>query len=139
PRPIQLARWVEALPSPLSIAWHAAGACLRDYALREIYRRDLVAVQADGLLTLSGLDSTLELAAEVLGISGTGGTDLVETVAEARSLAGEYVALDGPEYLLARAGPAKDLVREFVHALAIGLRLMRLQAVINLNSALPPP
>jgi hypothetical protein len=139
PTPIQLTQWIRAVPSPASLAWRAASTCLRDYALREVYTRDLVAVQTDGLLTLTGLDAPLELVAQVLGIATAEGTDLVETLEEGRSLAGEYVALDGPEYLLARAATAKDAVREFVRELAIGLRLMRLQAVINLNSALPPP
>lgn len=139
PTLVQLAQWVQTLPSPASLAWRTASACLRDYTLREVYARDLVAAQADGLLTLTGLDTPLELAAQVLGIGGTRTADLVETVEEARSLAGEYVALDGPEYLLARAGTAKGAVREFLRALAVGLRLTRLQAVINLNCALPPP
>jgi hypothetical protein len=139
PTTIQLGQWADALPSPVNLAWRTAGLCLHDYALREVYKRDLVAVQADGLLTLAGLDSPLELAAGVLGIAGTDSAGLVEAVEEARSLAGEYVAVDGPEYLLARAGAAKDAVREFVRELAIGLRLTRLQAVINLNIAVPPP
>jgi hypothetical protein len=139
PTGIQLAQWIEALPSPAAVAWRTASACLRDYALREVYTRDLVAAQADGLLTLTGLDAPLELGALVLGIAGTRGTNLVETLEEMRSLAGEYVALDGPEYLLAHSGMAQDAAETFIRELAIGLRLTHLQAVMNLNSALPPP
>jgi hypothetical protein len=139
PTPLQLAQWVEGLPSPASLAWRTASACLHDYALREVYARDLVAAQADGLLTLTGLEAPLELAAQVLGVAGTGSTDLVQMVEEARSVAGEYLALDGPEYLLARPGTARDAVRSLSRELAIGLRITHLQAVINLNSALPPP
>jgi hypothetical protein len=134
-----LAQWVLAQPSPANLAWRAASVCFRDYALREVYSRDLVSAQADGLLSLTGVEAPLELGGWVLGIADTRGTDVVEILEEARSLAGEYVALDGPEYLLAHASMAKDAIRRFIRELAIGLRITRLQAVINLNSALPPP
>src|SRR5579871_1543273 len=139
PTPIQLARWVEALPAPTDLAWRLAEACLHDYALREVYTRDLVAVQADGLLTLTGLATPLGLTAQVLGIASTGRPDLVEAMEEARSSAGEYVAVDGTEYLLARRGRAQEAVPRFVRELTIALRLLRLHAILNLNCALPPP
>jgi hypothetical protein len=137
PTHIELAQWVDTMPSA-RLARRAAGACLRDFALRNIYQRDLVAVQADGLLSLAGLDSPLELAAGVLRIDGAPASNLVEIVEEARSLVGEYVALDGPEYSLARTGMASEGVGRLVRELAIGLRLTHLQAVVNLNIARPP-
>jgi hypothetical protein len=106
---------------------------------QEAYTRDLVAAQADGLLTLMGLDAPLQLGAWVLGMTGAHELDLVERFEEARSLAGEYVALDGPEYLLAGLGKPEDTAGRFIRELAVGLRVTHLQAVINLNSALPPP
>src|SRR5262249_10548251 len=97
PTPVELARWIGDLACPAAVAWRTASACLRNYALREAYTRDLVAAQADGLLTLMGLDAPVELGARVLEMTGTHELDLVERFEEARSLAGEYVALDGPE------------------------------------------
>jgi hypothetical protein len=139
PTPLELAQWIEQLPSPASLVWRAGRACLSAYTLREVYTRDLVAAQSAGLLTLMGLDTPLELGAQVLGITGTTGTELVETLEEARGFAGEYVALDGPEYLLRRPSMGKDAIPLFIRELAIGLRITHLQAVINLNSVVPPP
>jgi hypothetical protein len=137
--PVQMARWIQDLASPADVAWRTASTCLREYTLQEIYARDLVAAHADGLLTLTGLDAPLELAAQVLGNSGTSDMDLVESIEQARGLAGEYVALDGPEYLLADSGVVEQRAGRFIRELAIGLRITHLQAVINLNSALSPP
>ena len=106
--------------------------------MREIFARDLVAAQAAGLLTLGGLDTPLELGAGVLGITAPDESDLVAALEAARSLAGEYLALDGPEYWVSRPGMSKDAAQRFVRELAIGLRLTHLQAVINLNSARAP-
>jgi hypothetical protein len=138
PTPLQLAQWIGQEPAPASLAWRAAGACLRDYALREVFARDLVAAQTAGLLTLGGLDSPLELSAGVLGITSPEDSDLVATIEAARSLAGEYLAIDGPEYWVSRPGMSKDAAPRFVRELAIGLRLTHLQAVINLNCERPP-
>jgi hypothetical protein len=139
PTLIQLAQWMGEETAPASLAWRAAGVCLRDYTLREVYARDLVAAQSAGLLTLGGLDTPLELGAGVLGITATEGVDLVEAVEEARSFAGQYLALDAPEFLIAQRGMAEDAARRFIRELSIGLRSTHLQAVINLNCAKPPP
>jgi hypothetical protein len=139
PTPLQLAQWIEGCPSPAALSWRTARACFRDYALREIYTRDLVAAQSDGLLTLTGLAAPLQLSAQIAGLDPTRGPDLVEVLDEARNLAGEYVALDGPEYLLTTAGTPKGVAQSFLRELAIGLRLTHLHAVINLHTALPPP
>jgi hypothetical protein len=139
PTPLQLAQWIDACPAPAALSWRIARACFRNYTLREVYARDLVAAQSDGLLTLTGLDAPLQLSAQIVGLDPTRGPDLVEALEGARNLAGEYVALDGPEYLLTTATTLRDAARTFLRELAIGLRLTRLQAVINLHSALPPP
>lgn len=139
PTTVQMAQWVETLPSPADLAWRTASRCFRDYALQEVYTRDLVSAHYDGLLTLTGLDTPLELGAQVLAIAGARSPDLVEILEEARGLAGEYLALDGPDYLLAHSGTATVTARTFLRELAIGLRVTRLRAVINLHCALPPP
>ncbi len=113
-------------------------ACARSYTLQAVYTRDLVAAQSDGLLTLTGLEHPDELAGCVLTPPPEG--DLAAALQEARHLAGGFVALDGPEYLLAARGRANDEgARDFAHALAVGAALSGLKAVVNLNCAAPPP
>jgi hypothetical protein len=130
-----LRRWVEEVPPPVELAWRIAGACLREHALRAVFARDLVAAQAAGLLTLTGLEEPLELAACVLGVPGPDG--LAAAVEEARTVAGDLVAVDGPEWLLAQ-GVVGGSAAVFARELALGLRATRLRAVLNLNCAAPP-
>jgi hypothetical protein len=111
-------------------------ACTRSYTLQGVFARDLVAAQADGLLTLTGLEHPERLEGLVLGsVSGAGGGP-AEAVEAARGPAGRFVALDGPEY--DPAGEESD-AREFARNLSVGLRLAGLTAVVNLNAASPPP
>jgi hypothetical protein len=117
--------------------------CVRQYALRRVFARDLAAAHGDGLLTLTGLEAPLELAGCVLGgpeavPAAGGGPGLVEAVEETRRLAGGFVALDGPEFALARASAGPAAVPGYLRELAVGLRATGLRAVVNLNSALPP-
>jgi hypothetical protein len=138
PAVAELTRWVEEVPPPAVLAWRTSGACLREFSLRAVFARDLVAAQSEGLLTLAGLEAPLELAGCVLAPSGSRTCGLIEAVEEVRSTAGHLLAIDGPEYALADAsspGPAAEFVRE----LAIGLRSTGLRTVVNLNCATPPP
>jgi hypothetical protein len=114
--------------------------CTRAYSLQAVFTRDLVAAQDAGLLTLTGLDAPDRLAACVLGPRFWPGTSLTSAVELVARVAGGCVVLDAPEHLLAvwgraDAGGAADLVRQFL----LGLRLTGLHAVVNLNSAAPPP
>ena len=63
----EVSQWAESGLAPAELAWRAAGAALRDYSLRKVFTRNLVAAHADGLLQLSGLETPLELAGSVLG------------------------------------------------------------------------
>jgi hypothetical protein len=112
--------------------------CVRAYTLQAVFTRDLAAAQGAGLLTLTGLDAPGELAGCVLGPPAEGG-GLIPALEEARRLAGRFVALDGPEHLLA-AGRAwgEDGPTAFARALELGLRITELEAVVNLNCASPP-
>jgi hypothetical protein len=117
--------------------------CVRQYTLRHVFARDLVAVQGDGLLTLTGLEAPFELAGCVLSTSEAvpaagAGPGLVEALEETRRLAGGFVAADGPEYALARAGAGPAAAAVYLRELAVGLRATGLRAVVNLNSAVPP-
>jgi hypothetical protein len=135
----QLAHWVEEARSPHQLTWLAAQACLRDYSLRDVFARDVAAVHAEGLLWLTGLETPLELAGSVVVHPEAASLGVVEYLAEARQLAGSLLAWDGPEYRLARLGSGTQGTDDFCRALELGLRLSCLQAVINLNSATPPP
>jgi hypothetical protein len=137
PAPEQLAYWVENLPSPGALTWRAAHACLANYSLRKIFSRDIVAAQFDGFLTLTGVHAPLELAGCVLANPRLGDDGILQAVEEARSLTGMLLAVDGPEYLLARQ-PA-PAVGDFARSLRTALRFTQLQVVLNLNTALPPP
>jgi hypothetical protein len=111
-----------------------AAACLREYSRHVVFSRDLVSAQADGLLTLAGLDAPLGLAGCVLTPPSGTPRGLVERLAEARPLAGAFVALDGPDHTLGRQAGAANFAQE----LGRGLRATRLRALVNLGCAAPP-
>jgi hypothetical protein len=137
PADIDVASLVRSVRAPERLHRALSGACLRSFALREVFTRDLVAAQNDGLLTLMGLEAPLELANWAPGPLPVGGV-LVEAIADLRDAVGCSVALDGPEYALARHSPANETgASGFVRELAIGLRATGLWACINLNA--PPP
>jgi hypothetical protein len=104
-----------------------------------VFTRDLVAAQADGLLTLTGLETPLELAGAVLEAPATADGQVIDAVGEARRLVGQFLAIDGPEYGLARRpAPAPDAAATYARELGIALRATGLGAVVNLNCATPP-
>jgi hypothetical protein len=113
--------------------------CLEQYTLQTVFTRDLKAAHDEGLLTLTGLEAPGELAGCVLDGVAAAGRGLVEAVEAARRSAGGFAALDGPEYLLARAGRADAAsARAFARDLGLGLRVAGLRAVVNLNAAEAP-
>jgi hypothetical protein len=130
-------------PSPLTVRFSATDPlpavlrdCIGQYTLQRVFARDLVAAHHDGLLTLGGLDAPLELAGCVLAPPADPAQGLVETIEDARSLAGNVLAIDGPEHVL--AGTGEETAR-WARELGIGLRATGLAAVVNLNAAAPPP
>jgi hypothetical protein len=128
--------------------------CTRDYTLRVVYTRDLASAHHDGLVTLGGLEAPGELASCLLGPPGSaGGTrdseawpGLLEGVADSP---GRCVVLEGPEYALLRLSGqrprrgahawAERVADGFLRELSLGLRLAGRRAVLNVNSAAPPP
>ena len=115
--------------------------CVRKFTLQSVFARDLVAAQADGLMTLTGLESPHELAGCVLGppIANVAEDGILTALEKARRFAGGLLAIDGPEYFLAHSAIAEmDKARTFARELALGSRLTRLRAVVNLNCATPP-
>jgi hypothetical protein len=112
--------------------------CCRDYALQAIFTRDLAAAQSAGLLTLTGLNEPDELAGSILPLPPRAGTPLAAAVEEVRHLAGHFIVVDSPEHLLADSdGPRA--ASDWAAQLLLGLRLGGLEAVVNLNAAVPPP
>ena len=111
--------------------------CARDWTLQTVFARDLAAAHADGLLTLTGLESPGELAGCVLGPPGEDG--LLAAVEKARRFAGGFLVLDSPEYLpFFRGLDGERRIAAFARELSLALRLTRLRVVVNLNGAAPP-
>jgi hypothetical protein len=117
--------------SPEISSEELTAACLREFALREVYSRDLAAAHRDGLLTLTGLEAPFELAGSVLKPE----LPLFATIAKARKETGSLVALDGLEYA---AGLTPTSLAAHVRELALALESVGLHAVVNLNCATPP-
>jgi hypothetical protein len=126
--------------SPSTPLARVLAGCTRAYTLGAVYSRDLVSAQQAGLLTLCGLEYPEGLEGCVLGRSGAPGADLAEAVAQARPLAGAFVVLDAPEYLAAAGGPdGAGAAAAMAAQLHKGLEPAGLGAVVNLNTAAPPP
>jgi hypothetical protein len=123
-------------PNSRALSRRAGAAALRAFSLREVFARDLVAAHQEGLLTLTGLETPLELSGWVLGPPAR--APLVETLEAARSVGGEVLAIDGPEYVLAGGLVGRDAAAH-VRELTAGVRAAGVRAVVNLNCATPPP
>jgi hypothetical protein len=121
--------------APSRVAWTLSRRCLRDYSLRAIYSRDIAAAHSGGLIILGSLDIPVELAGYALGPNESEGSlvDLAERLAAVRGVAGEFVALDGPEYGLGSTSAAA-----FARQVRLGMEASGLSAVVNLNCAQPP-
>jgi hypothetical protein len=117
-------------------------ACTREYTLQNVFTRDLVSAQGDGLLTLTALDVPGELASCVLGprtAPSLATAGLAAGIGEVRHVAGRCVVLDGPEHGLARSGKLGEAdARDLVHELRVGLAATQLECVVNLNALSPP-
>jgi hypothetical protein len=133
----EVARWIEGGLAPVELVWQTARPALREYSLHEIFARDLVAAQADQLLTLGGLDAPLELGGWSLAALPDGDR-VVDAIEEARSVAGDHVALDGPEHILASRNAGPEAAAVYARAVKTSVRQMHLQAVINLHCSVPP-
>lgn len=142
PRPV-LELPVETSTSPQSLTRQ----CLLAYSLSEVFSRDLAAAQADGLITLLGLEHPLELESCVLGAvpaeasSGTAirtGLDLLQRLRDARGVAADITAIDSPEYLVGEPTAPETVRTSWPGELALGLQLTGMRALIHLNCARPP-
>jgi hypothetical protein len=132
----ELQAWVAGAPEPHALAWQLGRTSLRDYSLRAVFARDLAAAHHDGLLTLTTLESPLELAGCVLGAPAQ--QPIRDALDDARGLAGSYLALDAPEYALPPTAGEQAEVAAFTRDFCRGVEVNGLRAVVNLNCATPP-
>jgi hypothetical protein len=142
PEALRLARFPEATLrfNPHEPFAEFLGRCRREYGSQAVFSRDLLAAHADRLVTLTGLECPLELKGCILdppAPAAEGG--ILESLGRARELAGDFVAMDGPEYALADDPDPSATARRYARELALGTRLTGLRALVHLNSASPPP
>lgn len=126
---------VETTPARGGPRRRLAEAGLRTYSLRSVFTPDLVAAHREGLLWLGNLETPLELASAVL--TPAEGT-VVEQIVRASESVGDRLAIDGPEHGLARGESSPTATANYGRELRIGLECTGLNAVVNLNSAVPP-
>jgi hypothetical protein len=115
--------------------------CRQEYGLRAVFSRDLLAAHSDGLLTLSGLDTPLEMSGgvfEPLADSRSAG-GLLEALSQVREVAGNVVAIDSPDYAVADDPNPASAARLYARSLTLGLKLTGLRALVHMNGASAPP
>ena len=111
---------------PCSLLNHAA----------EFFPRDLVSAHEEGLIHLSGRATPNQFAGVL--IDGPPAA-LFDALRNARGLAGEYVAVDAPEYDLAqRDGEPGQLAQSFIDEARKAADTVGLTIYLNLNSSAPP-
>lgn len=132
-------RDLDPLPGPAAMREMFRDAELEQFSLTHVYPRDVVSVHQDGLLLLTGLGRPFELAG---GAAANSGVDEVEAEMQAaRLVAGQYVAIDGPERSLATvAGTPEQLAARYAEALRQASGRAGIGVILNLNQqALAPP
>jgi hypothetical protein len=104
--------------------------------LAQVFPRDLMSAHEEGLIRLTGLECPRELA----GISThlpPGG--IRSAVLRAREIAGEYLAIDGPEFdLAAMPGDPIPLADTFLLEARSAAAAANLTLILNLNISSPP-
>jgi hypothetical protein len=115
----------------------AIAACLREYSRQVVYSPDLVSAEADGLLTLTGLDTPWGLTCGLVAPAGGQSPDWLELLVEARQWLGTAAILEGLEYALGSVA-GREGVLPVAAALERGLELTGLRLWVNLGSNMPP-
>ena len=106
------------------------------FTLEQLYSRDIAHAHSEGLIALGGLHAPFELS----GVLATVPIDRVhDSIAIARRVAGEWIAIDGPEYdLESVVGEPATIVEAYIDALTQAARAFRVGIILNLNCASPP-
>ena len=104
--------------------------------LSRIFPRDLMSAHEEGLIRLTGLESPRELAGICTDLPPGGIRDAIRY---AREIAGEYLAIDGPEFDLAvMLGDPLQLADAFLNEARTAAAAAGLTVILNLNIASPP-
>jgi hypothetical protein len=115
--------------------------CRQEYGLRAVFSRDLLAAHNDGLFTLTGLDTPLEMSGCVFEppADGRSAGGLLEALSHVREVAGNVVAIDSPDYAVADDPSPASAARHYARSLTLGLKLTGLRALVHVNGASAPP
>jgi hypothetical protein len=104
--------------------------------LSQIFPRDLVSAHEEGLIRLTGLESPRELAGVATNLPPGGVRDAIRN---ARQIAGEFLAIDGPEFdLAAIPGDPIQLAEAYLKDAHSAAVVAGLTLILNLNIATPP-
>ena len=113
----------------------AAAGRLTELSLTFVYPRDLAAAHREGLIHLTDLATPLELTGLVVPPE----SDVWTAVIEARDLAGEFIALDGPEFDLAtQPGDPREVADRFLQNVQRAAQATGLTVILNVNVTDPP-
>jgi hypothetical protein len=127
--------WLTASRTALDIHRAAATDRLTELSLERVYPRDLAAAHREDLIRLTDLAAPFELT----GLVVPPGADAWTTVIDARNLASEFIALDGPEFDLAtQAGDIEELSDRFLQNLQRAAQTTGLTVILNVNVTDPP-
>ncbi len=129
----EVRRAVESGLSRGEMSRRLAGAALRTFSLGSLFTPDLATAHRDGLLLLGNLETPFALAAAVVTPTAA---PLAEQIVQAGESVGACAALDAPEYVLAGASDSEWM--RYARELRLGLEAAGMNAVVNLNSAVPP-
>jgi hypothetical protein len=132
PTASQVEAWLDKNRREAYVIDQAGRRALEQFSLSRVFSRDVVAAAEEGFVLLGGLASPRRLQALVL--PGPLQAGILETVNQARDLAGDVIVWDSPELEARSSESLMRLANDFVWA----LRLSGLLAVVNLNIAEAP-
>jgi hypothetical protein len=128
--------WLRQDQSPAAVLRLAAAESLSRLSRTKVFSRELISAHDEGLILIRGLEHPLELAG-VCALVTPG--HVLECVESARAIAGQFLAIDGPEYDLAtESGDVDSLADRFVRELGFAAGALGLSPILNLNIAGPP-
>jgi ATP cone domain len=129
--------WLRSDTLPQQLIRAAAQGPLEAFSLTHVFPPDLVSAHLEGLIILTGLPCPLEMAGITLPIPPN---RIAESVRSAREIAGEFLAIDGPEHDLAsQPGEPAEIAAVYLNELSEAAVQVGLRAVLNLNIQTPPP
>jgi hypothetical protein len=128
----QIAGWLDKNSSEASVIDQAGRRALEQFSLSAVFSRDVVAAAQEGFVVLGGLALPRRLQALVL--PGPLRAGVMESLQQARQLAGDLIVWDSPELLSSSRASSADLAHDFDWA----VRLSGLSAVVNLNIVQAP-